>query len=92
MKEMIERLKKNLQTKVIDGETMYFYPMLGWVNEERLSESDIIAAEKWKEFVSNPENVCNCDICPQNEGFSSWPGNQLPCGQFRCWVSLHTEE
>lgn len=26
----------------------------------------------------------HCDECPYNNGFSAWPENRKPCGNFRC--------
>lgn len=43
----------------------------------------------YQDFMYNPENIEQCDCCPENQGFSSWPGHRLPCGQFNCWVVLH---
>lgn len=37
----------------------------------------------------NPNNVCNCEECPMNEGFEAWPETRKPCGQFNCWVELN---
>lgn len=51
-----------------------------------MSKEEII---KW---TCTSTNSGNCAECPYNEGFSEWPGNRLPCGQFHCWVDLHCEE
>ncbi len=48
-----------------------------------------ISREEYIKFMYNPENINNCSKCPENQNFSSWPGNKLPCGQFHCWVELH---
>ena len=45
--------------------------------------------QDYKDFMLNPENIERCDGCPENQGFSSWPGHRLPCGQFNCWVVVH---
>lgn len=41
-------------------------------------------------FMYNPDNICKCDNCPENRGFSSWGGN-MPCGQQNCWVAIHCQ-
>lgn len=33
----------------------------------------------------------NCEKCPENRGFDSWPGYRLPCGQFKCWCEIYEE-
>ena len=48
-------------------------------------------AREYKEFMFNEENSMNCENCPENHGFSAWPENRLPCGQFHCWVDLHNK-
>lgn len=52
---------------------------------EDMTTQEII---KW---TCNPENSGNCAECPYNEGFSNWQ-DRKPCGQWRCWVDLHTED
>lgn len=47
--------------------------------------------DKYVESINNPKNKHNCEKCPENAGFDSWPGNRLPCGQFHCWVELHCD-
>jgi len=49
-----------------------------------------MTAQEIKEFLFTKENVCNCNECPYNEGFDNWQ-NQLPCGQWHCWVSIHLD-
>ena len=44
-----------------------------------------------KGFLCNEENEYNCSFCPYNEGQSDWQG-RYPCGQWKCWVSLHCRE
>lgn len=47
--------------------------------------------EKWvkdyKQFMYNPDNEYNCDVCPENQHRENqqW----LPCGQQNCWVTCH---
>ena len=43
-------------------------------------------------FMNDRNNSHCCDRCPENNGFDSWPGNRLPCGQFHCWVDMHCED
>ena len=73
--------------KNVDGKTLYFYPGLGYISKE-----NIIEVEMKKEFLYNPDNIMNCEECPENGHFSAWPENRLPCGQFHCWVSLHCDK
>ena len=47
--------------------------------------------EEHRSFLCNPENVFNCEDCPENIGASDWQG-AYPCGQWHCWVSLHTTD
>lgn len=47
--------------------------------------------KEWIDFMFNEENSHKCESCPANEGHSSWPGFRLPCGQFNCWVDVHTD-
>lgn len=46
--------------------------------------------DRYLNFMCNSENSHNCESCPENNNFNSWPGNRKPCGQFNCWVDLHT--
>ena len=48
--------------------------------------------EAARRFLCNPANSHNCEECPENRDFSSWPGTRLPCGQFHCWVDLTNKE
>lgn len=45
--------------------------------------------EEYREWIFNPANSHNCAECPHENGFDSWPGDRLPCGQFNCWVDIH---
>ena len=47
--------------------------------------------EAARQFVNNPANELKCDACPHNNDFSAWPGHRLPCGQFKCWVTVQCE-
>ena len=40
------------------------------------------------EFMYSKENAYNCKNCPMNDEFDDWQ-NQLPCGQWSCWVTSH---
>jgi hypothetical protein len=42
-------------------------------------------------FMFNPENIYNCDDCPENRGFDGWE-NKKPCGQQVCWVISHCRD
>lgn len=41
----------------------------------------------YMEFMHNKDNECKCANCPANEGCKG--NNQLPCGQYNCWVTVH---
>ena len=43
-------------------------------------------------FMYDPDNVRNCDECPENNGIVNWQGENLPCGQFHCWVAVHCNQ
>lgn len=49
-------------------------------------------ADEARAWFCNPDNAGNCEDCPENAGFSEWPGHRLPCGQFHCWVDIHTAQ
>lgn len=46
-----------------------------------------------REFLYNSKNIGNCKECPCNDGSFddelSRMQDKKPCGQFRCWVSIH---
>lgn len=46
--------------------------------------------KKYKEFMYNPENQFKCSECPENKGYNMSNPDQHPCGQYRCWVTVHT--
>ena len=48
--------------------------------------------DETRRWLCDPDNSCNCDECPMNEEFSSWPGTRLPCGQFQCWVDVNNKD
>ena len=50
-----------------------------------MTEAEVQA---YREYVNNPENAFQCGKCPANEHVSD---DRLPCGQWQCWVVLHTE-
>jgi len=43
------------------------------------------------DFLYNRENIRNCENCPYNNDMDDWQ-DRLPCGQYRCWVEVHTKE
>lgn len=47
-----------------------------------------MTAEEIKAFLHNEENILNCAECPYNNGET---GDVLPCGQYHCWVEVHTK-
>ena len=48
-----------------------------------------MSEKELRDYLYNPDNAHECDGCPMNQDASEWPGNRLPCGQFRCWVDVH---
>ena len=46
--------------------------------------------QKYIQFMNDPDNICKCEVCPENSGFDSWQ-NRLPCGQQNCWVWCHCQ-
>lgn len=46
-------------------------------------------SKEYSKFMYNKKNRCNCKECPSNRGVNSW-NDQLPCGQYNCWVTCHT--
>ena len=57
-------------------------------------EVSIMTPEEKKkviEFLYDEKNIQECENCPYNDGFdSSASGNRFPCGQYRCWVEIHS--
>ena len=47
-----------------------------------------MSKEEYRDFMYNPENVRNCEQCPENQGCDDFQ-YRLPCGQWHCWVELH---
>lgn len=50
--------------------------------------------EQYKDFMYNPDNVCNCEECSENKDprtscLRSSFDRTYPCGQQQCWVSVH---
>lgn len=45
------------------------------------SDNDLI-----REFLADPENIGNCDVCPYKMTHPSL--GTLDCGQEHCWVEL----
>lgn len=48
------------------------------------------AREKYLAFMLDAKNIKNCKNCPENEERKGV--NQLPCGQYNCWVRLHCQK
>jgi len=42
-------------------------------------------------FMCNPENHHQCDECPENKECKHSYEAVLPCGQYNCWVDMHTK-
>lgn len=42
-------------------------------------------------WLSNSKNIYMCDKCPYNNGTILY-GNRKPCGQFNCWVAIHSKK
>lgn len=43
-----------------------------------------------REFIFNQENEHNCHACPYEWAYGKQT-QRLPCGQFRCWVTMSVE-
>ena len=64
-------------------------------SEPEVEIEELEIAEVLNEYVRwmcNPDNLYNCEDCPENHGFSRWPETRKPCGQFRCWVAIHCKD
>lgn len=46
--------------------------------------------QEYLKFMTDPENIGNCDECPENQDFDAWQ-NRKPCGQQNCWVACHVK-
>lgn len=68
------------EPKNANGKTEYFVAWAGYVSKEEYDR-----VEAYRDFMYNPDNVCNCSECPENIGNTS----NLPCVQQNCWVSCH---
>lgn len=90
-KERIKELKSTLDHKVEDGLDYWWYPGIGWLSNENLTRGikDILEREATIEFLYNPDNSMNCYECPRNQGQT---GDCYPCGQYNCWVDVHTQQ
>lgn len=44
--------------------------------------------QKYIAFMSNPDNIMNCEGCPEKQDNPNWE-MPLPCSQQNCWVELH---
>lgn len=48
--------------------------------------------EEYTAFMYNPENIGNCDECPENRDMVQGSGYICgPCGQQNCWVTCHCQ-
>jgi hypothetical protein len=54
------------------------------MNGYRLDGTD---NDRIREFLYDPANEYNCGVCPYAGAYGKQPN--LPCGQFRCWVTMH---
>ena len=76
MNRVNQNLATNFESPIIKKENIMTDYM------KKFNEDPAVAA--YKQFMSEPSNIRNCDSCPENMGC-----NSLPCGQQNCWVSLH---
>ena len=51
---------------------------------ERLNSPELTA---YRKFMDTPDNILNCDECPDKQDHPSWE-MPLPCGQQHCWVEI----
>ncbi len=49
-----------------------------------------MTTEEYRKFMGNPDNVMNCDECPERREHPLWE-MPYPCGQQHCWVLLHVQ-
>lgn len=47
------------------------------------SDNDRIRA-----WLFNPSNICNCTECSHQHDILQPSRDQLPCGQYHCWVDI----
>lgn len=58
---------------------------------EQLANKDYkLYIMQYGEFMNCMSNRKCCENCPENKGIDKGLGNLLPCGQFNCWVDLHS--
>ena len=66
---------------------MLFYIPTHWGGTKK--EGHKMTTSEYREWMSNQNNVRNCEECPENRDFNSGiNGNVLPCGQYNCWVAV----
>ena len=46
--------------------------------------------DKIRQFLADEKNIYNCEECPYRMEYHGH--DTLPCGQYHCWVELHTTE
>jgi hypothetical protein len=52
-----------------------------------------MTAREYKEFMSNRNNIHNCENCPENKGFGKRDyDDRWPCLQYHCWVALTAQK
>lgn len=44
--------------------------------------------EEYKQWMYHKEHEYECECCPEHS-FTYSNNGQLPCGQYRCWVTAH---
>ena len=76
----LEKLNNLEKSNDSFGKTLYRYDG-DWMYKE-----DVLRCMD-NEYLYNPENIKRCVGCPENIGCTGI--NQLPCGQYHCWVALH---
>lgn len=59
------------------------------INGYNLNGSD---NDRIQEFFYNIGNEYNCNNCPFAGIVENLSVNQLPCGQYHCWVTIHNME
>ena len=78
-------MNKNNMNVIFDSE-----PEVEIVESEELEIAEVL--NEYVRWMCNPDNLYNCEDCPENHGFSRWPETRKPCGQFHCWVAIHCKD
>ena len=99
----MDNLKKQIKEEAEQNKELLrnFMPALRTTRGRKLEElteaeyqfllEEYIETSYERRFLCDEANIMNCGKCPYNNTIIP-AFNQLPCGQQRCWVIVHTEE